>query len=363
MKKSKKKAVAITAGVLALAAVGAVAFMKSKLDKIPEMTALDTIKYTTKDRADAVVTVGLIQGSQMTVKVYGQNGEELVTDTNHIYEVGSLTKTMTAALVNRACSEGLIDLNDTVDKYLKLTPSNSYPTIEKLITHTSGFKGYYFEKPMISNHLNGRNDFYGVSKDMLLNRLNKLNTGNGEYGFKYSNFGYATLGLVLESVYGKDYTTLLNDFISGDLGLGHTGISKTKGDLDNYWDWADGDAYIPAGAVTSDIEDMMRYAQLLMNDDEHFGRCREKLKMINASSGMYKSMDINMDSIGMGWMIDEKNGYCWHNGGTGNYNCYLAFDAENQLAVVVLSNLPPAYRIPATVTGAKYMQEISQHGG
>ena len=214
MKKSKKKAVAITAGVLALAAVGAVAFMKSKLDKIPEMTALDTIKYTTKDRADAVVTVGLIQGSQMTVKVYGQNGEELVTDTNHIYEVGSLTKTMTAALVNRACSEGLIDLNDTVDKYLKLTPSNSYPTIEKLLTHTSGFRGYYFEKPMISNHLNGRNDFYGVSKDMLLNRLNKLNTGNGEYGFKYSNFGYATLGLVLESVYGKDYTTLLNDFIS-----------------------------------------------------------------------------------------------------------------------------------------------------
>jgi CubicO group peptidase (beta-lactamase class C family) len=358
MKKSKKKALVITAGVLALAAAGGFAFMKSNLDKIPEMTALDTIKYTTKNRPDAAITVGFIQGGQMTYKVYGQNGEELMPDTNHIYEIGSLTKTMTAALVNKACSEGLIDLNATVDKYLDLAPSDGRPTVKELLTHTSGFRGYYFEKPMLSNHLNGRNDFYGVNKDMLLNRLNKLNTGGGEHDFKYSNFGYATLGLVLESVYGKDYTAVFDELFSVGNGFLNTGITDIEGDLDNYWDWKPDDAYIPAGAVKSDIDDMMHYAFLLMNDDEHFGACRKKIKTINASSGTFRSLDINMDSIGMGWMIDENNGYCWHNGGTGNYNSYLAFNAEKQLAVVVLSNLPPAYRIPATVTGAKYMQEI-----
>ena len=43
----------------------------------------------------------------------------------------------------------------------------------------------------------------------------------------------------------------------------------------------------------------------------------------------------------------------WHNGGTSNFNSYIAFDKEKQLGVVILSNLSPSYRIPATVMGSK----------
>jgi len=76
---------------------------------------------------------------------------------------------------------------------------------------------------------------------------------------------------------------------------------------------------------------------------------------IDAASAAYKAMGINMDSIGTGWIFDNENGIIWHNGGTGSYNSYIGFNPDCQSAVVVLSNLPPDYRIPATVVGIKRM--------
>ncbi len=69
-------------------------------------------------------------------------------------------------------------------------------------------------------------------------------------------------------------------------------------------------------------------------------------------------MGIHMDEIGMSWIIDNTNGILWHNGGTGDYNCYLGFDMEDRTAVVVLSDLPPDYRVSATVLGAKIFAEL-----
>lgn len=62
-----------------------------------------------------------------------------------------------------------------------------------------------------------------------------------------------------------------------------------------------------------------------------------------------------MDEIGMSWIIDKENGIVWHNGGTGNYNSYLGFHSETGMAVVILSNLSPKYRIPATMLGVKIL--------
>ena len=166
------------------------------------------------------------------------------------------------------------------------------------------------------------------------------------------------MGLVLETVYDADYKTLCNNFLQKELKLKNTRISDMKGDLGKYWDWEDSDAYLSAGAVTSDISDMLKYAQLQLESNNVFVHCHNSLKVINASNENYKSMRINMDEIGMSWIIDKENGIVWHNGGTGNYNSYLGFNPQTKTAVVVLSNLPPNYKIPATVLGVKLLAEI-----
>lgn len=341
----------------ALALGGMLVYGKYQISRIPELTFKQALAYTTKDNTEAVITVGIIKDGQSTYKVYGENGKELAAEL-HTYEIGSITKTFTAALISKAITEGKIKPDDTIDRFLPLPSGSVYPTIEALLTHTSGYKEYYFESPMISNFFNGRNDFYGITKEMVLHKAGSFHMDKEGYGFTYSNYGYAVLGLVLEAVYGIDYTTLVNDFVQNELGLAGTKISDKSGDLGAYWDWKANDAYLPAGAITSNISDMLSYAQMQLESHAYFSECHKSLKIIHASSEAYKTMGIHMDEIGMAWIMDQENGIIWHNGGTGNYNSYLGFHLETGTAVVVLSNLSPGYRIPATVLGVKLLTEL-----
>ena len=193
---------------------------------------------------------------------------------------------------------------------------------------------------------------------MVFGKAKGLNMDRDSYGFTYSNFGYVVLGLVLEAVYDTDYTALLNNWVREELGMSGTKISEQDGDLGHYWDWQPDDAYLSAGAITSNIDDMLRYAQMQLDADAPFALCHQSLKVINASTESYQTMGIYLDEIGMAWIIDKKNGIIWHNGGTGHYNSYLGFSPETGTAVVVLSNLSPNDRIPATVLGVKRLLEL-----
>lgn len=357
----KKRIIIILLSIVlcaALVMIGLMIYGKSQMAKVPGLTFREALEYTTQGKKDAVITVGIIKDGEMSWIVYGENGQELPQKL-HIYEIGSLTKTVTAALISNAISEEKADLNATIDAYLPLPEGKHYPTILELLTHTSGYKGYYFETPMIGNFFGGRNSFCGVTREMVLNKAKSLDMNRDSYDFDYSNYGYAVLGLVLESVYETDYTALVNDYVQNDLGLASTKISEHDGDLRNLWDWEANDAYLSAGALTSDISDMLAYAQMQLNDPR-FTLCHESLKAINASTESYLTMGIRMDEIGMAWIIDNENGFIWHNGGTGHYNSYLGFCPETNTAVVVLSNLSPNDRIPATVLGIKKLQEINK---
>ena len=352
------RALHIFTAVALLAMLVIAYFVKSRKDKVPELSFQEALEYTTKGDSDAVITVGIIKDGVSSYTVYGEDGNELPSE-SHTYEIGSLTKTFTAALVRKAMLEGKIDIYDTIDKYLDFPSGKKYPTVLQLLTHTSGYKEYYFELPMIRNKLTGRNDYYGISEETVQKRAGRTRQRFSTYGFKYSNFGYAVLGLILESVYGEDYSVLLNRFISDELSLADTHVSSGDGDLGRYWKWKDDDGYISAGAVTSDIEDMLKYAKLQLDDEGIFLYCHYPQKEIGATTSAYDAMGIRMDEIGMAWIIDDVNGIIWHNGGTGHYNCYLGFIPDKGIAVVVLSNLSPNRRIPATVLGPKLLAELA----
>ncbi|HRX58953.1 MAG TPA: serine hydrolase domain-containing protein [Eubacteriales bacterium] len=357
---TKRKVLLAIAAVVLLAAgcLGGYAIYGTvQMQKIPGLSFQEALAYTLRGSGRAVITVGVVSDGQASFTVYGKDGA-ILPDETHIYEIGSLTKTFTAALIEMGVAEGRISLDDTVGMYLDLPDGNLYPTIRQLLTHTAGYKAYYFESPMIGNFLCGRNDFCGIGGDLILNRLSRLSTIESTYAFRYSNFGFATLGLVLESVYGESYTTLVNRFAGEELGLHSTHISDGNGDLTHYWDWETGDAYLAAGGLTSNITDMLAYAQLQLSEQGVFGECHKPLVSIDASTESYQKMGIRLDEIGMSWIIDDENGVVWHNGGTDDYNCYLGFQAESGTAVVILSNLPPSERIPATVLGVKLLSEL-----
>lgn len=345
--------IVIAAAVIAL---GAAAFLKYQMSLIPKMSSEEILGYTLKNNSEGVITVGIIKDGKISYSVYGKDGMKLA-NALHTYEIGSLTKTITASLVNKAVNEGKIDVDGSIDNYLELPQKEHYPTVRDLLTHTSGYKPYYLDGPMIKSHFTKSNDFYGVGDSDILKRLEKVDIKEQEYSFDYSNFGYAVLGLILEKVYETEYTTLVNEYLHNELSMKNTKVSEGDGDLGKYWEWQPGDTYIAAGAITSDIEDMLIYAKLQLDEEGMWANDHAPLKLFDANSDSYKSLGIRIDGAAYGWMCDTESGILWHNGGTSEYNAYLGFLPSDDTAVVVLSNLPSGYRIPATVLGRKLLEE------
>lgn len=368
MKKTKlrkKKIIRLAVALVLIIVLGVgvyAAYGSYRMSLIPGMRFEEMLAFTTDENKEAVITVGIIQDGQMRYTVYGENGT-ILPQHEYIYEIGSATKTFTTSLLCKAIYEGKLKLNDSVGAYLSLPQQNYYPTFKKLATHTSGYKAHYFDWQMASNFFSGRNSFYGISIERLIEQAKENNLEDKAYPFEYSNFGLSILGNALSKVYGGTYKDVIEDFIRSELQLRNTKITDGAGELKRYWDWEIDDGYLPAGALESTISDMLAYVNLHMSDAlPYLNLGHEETERINATDVAYESLGIRMDCAGLGWMIDTENGILWHNGGTGNYNSYIAFDKENQIGVVILSNLAPDYKIPATVMGARLMRDL-QNGG
>ncbi len=136
-------------------------------------------------------------------------------------------------------------------------------------------------------------------------------------------------------------------------------MSNGDASFEGNWQWKDGDAYIPAGAVVSDVTDMLLYAQAQLGGDPVLNLCHQSLKRVDASDKWARMEGLCVDEVGMSWMLDTENGSVWHNGGTGMHSSYLGFCPEKNTAVVVLSNLNQDEDITATAIGFKKLLEIS----
>jgi len=365
----KKTALIILAAIVFLAAVYGILYAvdvystHKLLSGIRDMSFDGLLAEALDGKTDACVTVGVLKDGQTSFEVYGKGGK-LLSSAEHRYEIGSVTKTMTGALIARAVLEGKLQLTDTIDMYLELPEGKVYPSIAALLTHTSGLDVEYYEWSMLPYIFKHEiNPLRGISSEDILREYNDVNLKNGkEYGFSYSNYGFALLGMVLEEVYGEDYTGMLNAYLADELGMENTYVSKGDADFDGNWQWDNGDAYIPAGAVVSDISDMLTYAQAQLEGGPVLSMCHQSLKRVNASDKWARLAGLGVDEVGISWMLDTENGFIWHNGGTGVHSSYVGFCPETDTAVVVLSNLSQDEDIPATTIGFKKLLEVSSAG-
>ena len=310
--------------------------------------------------SDEMIAFNASGGKRISVAKY-QNGNWQISGKAYDYEIGSVSKTFVGLLAAKLVEERKLGLSDSISEYLDLDKRGYYPTIERLLTHTSGYKPFYFVPEMIVTRLSRKtsNDFYGISREKILRRVKKVKLSDKDYKFEYSNFGIAVLGLVIEKVLNEDFTAIMNDFIKNELQLKHTDVAIQKGDLGKYWKWKENDGYIPAGAIVSNIDDIRDYLDIYLAESKEFaGKTHSDLKMVDANNHIYVKMNIRMDSVGMTWIHDDVNGFSWHNGGTSACSSYVAFSDDKKTAVAILSNLSPKERIPVTVIGAKIMAEL-----
>jgi D-aminopeptidase len=130
--------------------------------------------------------------------------------------IASTSKHFTAMAVLLLAEDGLLDVEDAVQKYLPELPqlSANGPTLRHLLTHTSGWRGHD-ELWAIAHGLTFTLPGPGLPA---MARQSELNFEPGTH-MVYSNGGYFLLAKIVERVSGQSFNDFLKARLFGPLGM------------------------------------------------------------------------------------------------------------------------------------------------
>jgi D-alanyl-D-alanine carboxypeptidase len=135
------------------------------------------------------------------------------------YNIGSMAKQFTAALVLKLADRGKLSLTDSIGRHLKgLRPEWHAITIDQLLNHTSGLPRDFATGRPETDNVPGDSLLAAAARDTLVSKPGTV--------FAYSNTGYMLLGVLVEKMYGKAYAAVLHDEIARPLGLSALGVCE-----------------------------------------------------------------------------------------------------------------------------------------
>lgn len=255
-------------------------------------------------------------------------------DSETAFRIGSISKTFTATMIMKAVEEEKINLNQTIDKYFPTLKNADKITVEMLLSHRSGIFNITADPTYLTWNTEPK------TEKELVKMISDYDS-NFEPGteFKYSNSNYILLSFVLEKIYKKPYSKILEELIIKPLNLKHTffkdKIDGSKNEAFSYkynGNWIKSpvtDMSIPlgAGGISSTPTDLILFAEAL------FGG-----KIVSKES--LEKMETMKDGYGFGLFkmpFYDKTAF-GHNGGIDNFSSSLVYFPNEKIAFSMVSN-------------------------
>jgi CubicO group peptidase (beta-lactamase class C family) len=333
----------------------------ARVPDLPDTLAIDSIARGFMARQDVPsVVIGIVgRRGLLWGKAYGyaDRGRQRAATLTTPYQIGSLTKLMTATVLLGLRDSGLLRLDDNISHFLPRESgipalsgeADAGVTLWGLLTHTAGLPG---------NPVN-RVDVDGVmqpfSNANLLAGLphTRLQSRPGTR-WSYSNLGYAILGYIMAKRTGRSFAQLLRTRLFEPLGMTDSRITLSPADESrlavHYWPedsirvprprWVFGEV-AGFGGVTSTVPDLARFAALQFDA----GLVESSFLAGSTLAEMQRPQFIRpgwSQAMGLGWWIrrDAVMGTIHlHGGEVDGHSSYLALSREQNLAVIVLANL------------------------
>ncbi len=265
---------------------------------------------------------------------YSDIDNKMSLNENTMFRIGSITKTFTATLVMKAVQHGILNLEQTIDRYFPPLEHADKITIRQLLYHRSGIRdftgveayGSYMSQPKTKNEMLDiitalPSDFTPDSK------------------FEYSNSNYVLLTYILEDIFKRPYASILKQYILDPAKLNHTyygsAIDPHRNEAYSYsYDGAwikepETHMSIPqgAGGIVSTPLDLIRFADALYSG-----------KFLSEAS--MKEMKTFKDQYGMGMIavpFNEQIGY-GHGGGIDGFSSLFYYFPQDRVAFALTSN-------------------------
>ncbi|MEO5860371.1 MAG: serine hydrolase domain-containing protein [Pyrinomonadaceae bacterium] len=304
----------------------------------------DKIRSIMAERHIPGAAIAVVQnGKVVRMKGYGVATLEfsVPVTTETVFEIGSVSKQMTAAGIMVLVQDGKVSLDERISKYLPNTPDAwSNVTVRHLLTHTSGVKSY--------SSLDG----FALSERMTISDFIKklspypLEFTPGEKNI-YSNSGFSLLAYIIETQSGKKYMDFMRERIFTPLGMTKTGDRDPQFVIPlraNGYEWRQ-DRYIGrdgnltdligAGSIVSTVNDMTKWEAALRGD-----------RLLNAQSKkeIWTQFTFNngrLSPYGLGWRLSDVRGnkLIAHSGQTAGFGAAIHRYVDSDVSVIALTNL------------------------
>lgn len=308
------------------------------------------------------VAVGLIEdGVPTDIYTFGladkTTGIPITSDTG--FNVGSISKTITAWAVMHLVERGLVDLDTSYEKYVTRwrIPTSEFDaskvTVRSLLNHTSGLAQWavpQFEAgeqiPLLETSLSDDKNLAGERA--------VLGFEPGTQ-WRYSGAGYSLLQLLIEEVSGESYASFVNRVIFKPLGMQDSSFILSDDVLQTSakgYD-ASGDetalvrfAAISAAGLHTTPGDLAKFAAAALPtaNGESAGRqmlSSQSIHMMTRTEVSASSSDANVvnRNYGLGYfVINETPRFFGHGGDNRGWHARIVLYPETNNGFVILTN-------------------------
>lgn len=257
-------------------------------------------------------------------------------DTKTKYKIGSISKMFTASLIFKAIEENKLTLSQTLEAYYPQIENSKIITIENLLNHRTGIHNFTNEEDLRSDSFITK----PKSEKEMIAIISKFKSDfEPNSKAEYSNSNYVILSYILEKIYKKPYSAVLDSKITKPLGLKNTyfgGKTNNKNDeaysyhfTDKWEKGTDTDPSIPmgAGAIVSNPTDLTIFIEQLFNSKIISEKSLLLMKTLNQNFGMGMFEVPYFEHIGYG-----------HTGGVDDFRSVLTYYPNEKLSVAITSN-------------------------
>ena len=277
-----------------------------------------------------------------------------------VFQIGSITKVMTACLVVRLADAGRIDLDASVKRYLRDfmiadKEATETITVRQLLNHTSGIAGDFFPD---DDGLDGNLIARLVDRGALLPLVHPPGAH-----FSYSNVAFTVAGRLAEVVAGVPWAVLMKERIFDPLGMTHAFVDPKEAirfraavghvpETEALDGWRVSDkTYLPLGhapcgsVATMRAADLIAFARANLADGGADRSWLSPGSLRAMQAGEVEQPDTGSTvrgRMGLGWMVSEiaESGtrIVQHNGATHGQMSSLQILPERNAAFAVLMN-------------------------
>jgi CubicO group peptidase (beta-lactamase class C family) len=300
----------------------------------PGKTKAEKIDYLLQGAFEDKEFIGNVlvadQGEIIYKKCFGSADQKnnLQNTDSTKFLIASVSKPITAILILRLVDEGVLKLDDTINKYFTNSDSGiGKINIHQLLTHTSGI-----------------NEIINKEKGMDIKVLISKATLGFEPGsdFEYSNSGYVILKEIAQIVTGKEYTELVQTEIFDPVGMTLSGVARNSGLNEIAKGYQDATQTEPtsigfplenldgAGTIYSTTEDLYKLDRVLYAGSLLSKKMKEQMLKQHVP-----------EKYGYGWYVRERGGVWdvyYHKGNFAGFASSITRRTQKNQFIVILSN-------------------------